>query len=64
MKNVIKPLAKSVLITLGYTAVASKTYEMQLFKRKFLALEVVWTGIENDNIDNFKCKNGKYHKNS
>ena len=54
MKNVIKPLAKSVLITLGYTAVASTTYEMQLFKRQFLALEVVWTGIENDNIDNFK----------
>ena len=38
MRNILKPLAKSVLIPLGLTAATSA--KMQLFKRKFMALEL------------------------
>ena len=47
MKNVFKPLAKSVLITLGLTAAASPTNAaIQKTKKN------VW--IWHSNIDNFK----------
>ena len=35
-KNVLKPLAKSVLIPLELTTVQQHQQQMQLFKRKFL----------------------------
>ena len=47
MKNVFKPLAKSVLITLGLTAAASPT-DAAIQKTK----KNVW--IWHSNIDNFK----------
>ena len=36
MKNVLKPLAKSVLIPLGLTATAAIQQQMELLKRKIL----------------------------
>ena len=47
MKNVFKPLAKSVLITLGLTAAASPT-DAAIQKTK----KNVWIWLSN--IDNFK----------
>ena len=41
MANLIKPLARSVLVSLGLTAEASVTDA--LFKRKFLHWGVLWT---------------------
>ena len=49
MKNVLKSLAKSVLIPLELTAATS-------------AEDLVW--FRNHNIDNFKRRNGSYHGNS
>ena len=41
MENVLKPLAKSVLIPLRLTSAASEASSMQLFKRKVLDLVYV-----------------------
>ena len=56
MKNVLTPLAKSILVPLGLTAAASAQQQMQLFKRKFLD--------EEDCPDNLEKRNGRRYKNS
>ena len=53
MKNLLSPSAKNVLIPLGLTAAASATdYDIQ---KNF------WIRHD-DNINNFKRRNGRYHK--
>ena len=52
MKNVLKPLVKSVLIQLGLTAAASVTAALQLFKKIFwsrceYAYNLEWKNDEN-----------------
>ena len=51
MGNALKPLAKNVLITLELTAAADAAL-----------YENVWIWIYN--LNNFYCRNGKYHENS
>ena len=54
IKNVIKPVTKSVLIPLGLTAAASAA-DAGIHKKN--------TGIWNNNVDNFKWRNEWYNKN-
>ena len=41
MKNILKPLAKHILIPLGLTAAAVADQQMQLFMRKYLDLVIL-----------------------
>ena len=52
-KNTLTPLAKSILILLGLTTAASAANESA---RKYQ--------FGNDNIHNFKQRNGRYRENS
>ena len=55
IKNVLKPLAKSVLIPLGLTTSASAAAaDVQ---------EIIFWNWDN-NIDNFKQRSRRYHENS
>ena len=55
IKNVLKPLAKSILILLGLTTSASAVAAD--------AQEIIFWNWDN-NIDNFKQRNRRYHENS
>ena len=41
MKNILKPLAKNILIPLRLTAAAVADQQMQLFMRKYLDLVIL-----------------------
>ena len=55
MKNLLKALAKSVLMPLGLTAAAAATTEAIIRKNKLQ--------FKNHNIDNFKQRKRRYHEN-
>ena len=62
MKNLLKPLAKSVLIPLGLTASASAT-DATIHKNVWIWRASFWLSQVN-NINNFKWGNEWYHENN
>ena len=65
MKNVLKPLAKSVLIPLELTATASSTHAaIQKKKKKEGRGGGGGGGFGYDDINNFERINEGYHENS
>ena len=66
MKNVLKPLAKSVLIPLELTATASSTHAaiQKKKKKKKKQKREGGKGFGYDDINNFEQINEGYHENS
>ena len=62
MKNALKPLAKSVLISLELTATASSTHAA--FQKKKKKKKERGKGFGYDDINNFEQINEEYHENS
>ena len=67
LKNVLTPLAKSVLIPLRLTVALSTTDEViqkKVFKSRKPRTSYQDRLFTNHNTDGFKWRNGRYHENS